>query len=87
MGNFKPNLNSESFYYRNDQFSIVGDKSSRFDFLPLIDTKASAARNAGNHLGAAINYDLIISPAVILITSIFGGLYDVNYTGTTTIQK
>ena len=87
MGNFKPNLNSESFYYRNDQFSIVGDKSSRFDFLPLIDTKASAGRNAGNLLGAAINYDLIISPAVILIPSIFGGPYEVNHTGTTTIQK
>ena len=74
-------------YYGNDQFSIVGDKSSRFDFWPLIDTKASAGRNAGNLLGAAINYNLIISPAAILIPSIFGGLYDVNFTGTTTIHK
>jgi len=70
----------------NNQFSIVGDKSSRFDFFRLIDTKASVYRNAGNILGAAINYNLI-TPVPIWVPLIFGGPFDVNFTGTTTIPK
>jgi hypothetical protein len=72
-------------YYGNDQFSIIGDKSSRFDFWPLVGG-SSIARDAGNLLGAAINYNLIISPAAILVPAIFGGPFDVNFIGTTTIR-
>ena len=73
-------------YYGNNQFSIVGDNSSRFDFSPLIDPSASLGRNAGNILGAAINYNMILGP-VSLYVSISGGPYDVNFVGTTTIPK
>lgn len=74
-------------YHGNDLFSIVGDNSSRFDFCPLIDRYASFERNAGNILGATINYNLLINPAAILVPSIFGGPYDVNFVGTTKIRK
>jgi len=67
--------------------SIVGDGSSRFDFCPLIDSNASLPRNAGSVLGAVINYNIIICPGAILIPSIWGSPYDVNFTGTTTIPK
>ena len=73
-------------YHGNNQFSIVGDENSRFDFFPLVGG-SSRARDAGNLLGAYINYDLFISPAAILIPTIFGGPYDVNFIGTTTIPK
>lgn len=73
-------------YHGNNQFSIVGDENSRFDFWPLVGG-SSLARDAGNLLGAAINYNLIISPAAILVPIIFGGPFDVNFIGTTTIRK
>jgi hypothetical protein len=74
-------------YHGNDQFSIVGDKSSAFNFSPLIDFNASFGRNAGNVLGAAINYNLLISPAAALVPLIFGGPYPVYFNGTTTIPR
>ncbi len=74
-------------YYGNNQFSIVGDDKARFDFSPPIDPTASAGRNAANLLGAVINYNLIISPAAIIVPVIFGGPYPVYFNGTTTIQK
>jgi len=74
-------------YHGNDQFSIVGDKSAEFNFSPLIDFDASMGRNAGNILGAAINYNLMISPAAALVPLIFGGSFPVYFNGTTTIPK
>jgi len=74
-------------YHGNNQFSVVADKSSRFDFVPLIDPDASMGRNAGNILGAAINYNLWISPAWAGVPLIFGGGYDVNFVGTIFIPK
>lgn len=72
----------------NNQFSIVGgNESSQFNFSPLIDIDASFGRNAGNVLGAAINYNLWIGPAPAGIPLIFGGPYDVYFTGTTFIPK
>ena len=76
--------NVDMRYHGNNQFSIVTNESSLFDFWPLVGG-SSNARDAGNLLGAAINYNLIISPAAILVPIIFGGPYDVNFIGTTTI--
>ncbi|OYX11862.1 MAG: hypothetical protein B7Z16_17085, partial [Algoriphagus sp. 32-45-6] len=76
----------------NNQFSIVSDGSSRFDFAPLIDTNASSGRNAGNVLGAAINYNVVLSfisksPIPTAIPLMFGGPFNVNFNGTKTIPK
>ena len=75
-------------YHGNNQFSIVSDKSSRFDFSPLYDPGASWGRNAGNILGTMINYNLMPgNPFLPLVPLIFGGPYNVNYNGTTTIPR
>jgi hypothetical protein len=75
-------------YHGNNQFSIVSDKSSRFDFSPLYDPGASLGRNAGNILGTMINYNLMPgNPFLPLVPLIFGGPYNVNYNGTTTIPR
>jgi RHS repeat-associated protein len=75
-------------YHGNNQFSIVGDKSSRFDFWKLIDPAASTGRNVGNLLGAAINYNVITMGVVgALIPTVFGGAFDVNFVGTVTIPE
>ena len=76
----------------NEQFSIVSDGSARFDFTPLIDSNGSRAGNVGNVLGAAINYNvfpslILRSPHPTLVPVIFGGPYNVNFNGTTTILK
>ena len=72
-------------YLGNNQYTIVGDKSSRFDFNPLFDLNASLGRNAGNALGATINYDLFLGPLGPIIPMIWGGPYNVYFTGSTTI--
>lgn len=73
-------------YHGNNQFSIVSDESSRFDFNPIIDPNASWGRNAGNILGTMINYNLFPgTPFSPLVPLIFGGPYDVNFRGTTYI--
>ncbi|MBC7655188.1 MAG: hypothetical protein H7098_12060, partial [Oligoflexus sp.] len=75
-------------YHGNNQFSIVSDKSSRFDFSPLYDPGASWGRNAGNILGTMINYNLMPgTPFPPLVPLIFGGPYNVNFYGTTTIPR
>jgi hypothetical protein len=75
-------------FHGNNQFSIVGgNESSQFNFSPLIDPDASFGRNAGNVLGAAINYNIWIGPAWVGGPLIFGGPYDVNFKGTTFIPK
>ena len=74
-------------YHGNNQFSIVTDESSRFDFYPLYDSGASWGRNAENILGAAINYNLWLSPAAALVPLICGGPYPVYFYGTTTIPR
>lgn len=74
-------------YHGSNQFSIVSDGSARFDFNPLIDSNASWGRNAGNVLGAAINYNLWLGNGSVLVPLIFGGPYDVNFIGTTHIPK
>jgi hypothetical protein len=79
--------NVNMMYHGNDQFSIVGDESSKFNFWPLIGG-SSIKRDAGNILGFMINYNLVpgtpISPLVPLI---FGGEYLVNFIGTTYIPE
>jgi len=75
-------------YYGNNQFSIVSDESSRFDFNPIIDCKASWGRNAGNILGTMVNYNFFPgAPFSPLTPSIFGGPYNVKFIGTTYIPK
>ncbi len=75
-------------YHGNNQFSIISDKSSRFDFSPLYDPKASLGRNVGNTLGTMINYNLFPhAPVSPLVPLIFGGPYDVKFSGTTTIPE
>ncbi|HBK83693.1 MAG TPA: hypothetical protein DDZ41_08875, partial [Flavobacterium sp.] len=75
-------------YHGNNQFSIVSDESSRFDFNPIIDPNASWGRNAGNILGTMINYNLFPdTPLSPLVPLIFGGPYDVNFNGTATIPR
>lgn len=77
-------------YHGNDRFSIVGDRQSRFDFLPLIDEKASVQRNVGNVLGAIINHNvwmLGISPRPLVSTLTVNGSYPVSFVGTTYIKK
>ena len=72
----------------NDQFSIVSDESSRFDFDPLIDRGTTWRRNAANLLGAAINYNMFyLHFGAPLIPMLFGGEYDVYFIGTTYIPK
>ncbi len=74
----------------NNQFSIVSDNSARFDFAPLIDRTASLERNVGNVIGAGINYNIWLMPITPLapaIPLIFGGPFDVNFNGTTTIPQ
>lgn len=74
----------------NNQFSIVSDNSARFDFAPLIDRAASLERNVGNVIGAGVNYNVFlisITPVAPLIPLIFGGPFDVNFNGTTTIPR
>jgi len=83
--------NVNMMYHGNNQFSIVGDKSSKFDFWPLVGG-SSLKRDAGNVLGATINYNIIPSimlrsPIPTLIPLIFGGPYDVNFRGTIYIPK
>jgi len=79
--------NVNMMYHGNNQFSIVGDESSKFNFWPLIGG-SSLKRDAGNILGFMINYNLFpgtqLSPLVPLI---FGGEYPVNFIGTTYIPK
>ena len=75
-------------YHGNNQFSIVSDNSSRFDFSPIYDPGASWGRNAGNILGTMINYNLMPgTPFSPLVPLIFGGPYKVNFYGTTTIPR
>ena len=74
-------------YHGNNQFSIVGDASARFDFSPLIDFDGSLGRNAGNILGAAINYNIFLGSAAMAVPLIFGGPYSVYFNGTTTIPE
>ena len=74
----------------NNQFSIVSDNSARFDFVPLIDRAASLERNVGNVLGAGINYNIWLMPIIKIapaIPLIFGGSFDVNFKGSTTILR
>ena len=74
----------------NNQFSLVSDNSARFDFAPLIDRVASLERNVGNVIGAAINYNIFLIPIAPLapaIPLIFGGPFNVNFNGTTTIPQ
>ena len=72
----------------NDQFSIVGDESSRFDFDPLIDWGAGWGRNIGNVLGLAVNYNLFyLHFGAPYIPMRFGGPFDVYFIGTTYIPK
>ena len=70
----------------NSQFSIISDKSSRFDFNPIIDTKASLGRNVGNLGGIYINYNLY-TPLGPILPFVFGGPFDVNFIGTKYIPK
>jgi len=77
-------------YHGKNEFSIVTDPSSRFDFSPLIDSSASTGRNAGNILGAAINYNIPLIPIHLLtpaVPLIFGGPFSINFNGTTSIPK
>ena len=77
-------------YHGNDRYSIVGDDQSRFDFLPLIDEKASVQRNVGNVLGAIINHNvwmLGISARPLVSTLTVNGSYPVSFVGTTYIKK
>lgn len=74
-------------YHGNNQFSIVGDESAEFNFSPFIDFNASMGRNAGNVLGAAINYNLIFGPLGQLVPLNFGGPFPVYFNGTTTIPE
>jgi hypothetical protein len=74
-------------YHGNNQFSIVSDKSARFDFSPLYDPGASMGRNVGNTIGASINYNLWLSPTATLMPLIWSGPYPVYFNGTTTISQ
>ena len=74
----------------NNQFSIISDESARFDFTPLIDRASTLERNVGNIIGASINYNVFlmpITPLAPVIPSIFGGPFDINFHGTTTIPR
>ncbi|MCF8303777.1 MAG: hypothetical protein K9I94_10925 [Bacteroidales bacterium] len=74
----------------NNQFSIISDESARFDFAPLIDRAATLERNVGNVIGAGINYNVFlmpITPLTPVVPFIFGGPFDVNFHGTTTIPR
>ena len=70
-------------YHGNNQFSIVSDKSSRFDFAPLYDSDASWGRNSGNILGAIITSN----PLTPLIPVTFGGPFNIKFIGTTSIPR
>lgn len=72
-------------YHGNNQFSIV-NPGATFDFSPFYDKDATLGRNLGNAAGAAINYN-VYNPLFIPIPLIFGGGYDVNFNGTTTIAR
>ncbi len=77
-------------YQGNNQFSIVTNKSSRFDFIPIYDPTATWGRNIGNLLGIYVNYNLWLSPFIPFGSSIpliYGGGYDVKFIGTTYIPK
>jgi hypothetical protein len=79
--------NVNMMYHGNNQFSIVSDRSSRFDFWPLVGG-SSLKRDAGNVLGFMVNYNLFPgTPFSPLVPLIFGGPYDVNFNGTTTIPR
>ena len=74
----------------NNQFSIVSDASARFDFAPLIDRTSTLERNVGNVIGAGINYNIFlmpITPLAPIVPAIWGGPFDVNFHGTTTIPR
>jgi RHS repeat-associated protein len=87
---FNAGINSNSLAFGNlkmtrvsdTQFSIA-DNMFNFDFPPGTTWK----RDAGTVLGAAINYNLMISPAAALVPLIFGGPYNVIFKGTVTIPK
>ena len=77
-------------YHGNNQFSILTGEGANFNFSPLIDPQASLARNAGNVLGALINYNIFISPfsrILPFVPLLFGGGYDVGFVGTTYISR
>jgi hypothetical protein len=75
-------------YHGNNQFSIVSDVHSSFDFFPVIDPNASWGRNVGNVLGILINYNLFPRrPLSPLDPLIFGGPYKVFFIGTTYIPR
>lgn len=74
-------------YYGDNQFAIVGDESAAFNFVPLIDSSASTARNIGNVIGAAINYNIVIHPLAALLPLRFGGSYPVYFNGTINIPE
>ena len=80
--------NVRMMYLGNDQFTIVGDKNSRFDFSPLVGG-SSLARDAGNVLGAYINYNIWAIPIspLLVFPPLISGPYDVNFVGITTIPK
>lgn len=76
--------------HENNQFSIISDESARFDFAPLIDRTATLERNVGNVIGASVNYNVFlmpITPLAPVVPLIFGGPFDVNFHGTTTIPR
>ncbi len=74
----------------NNQFSIVSDASTRFDFAPLIDRTSTLERNIGNVVGAGVNYNvplMLIMPSAPIVPLMFGGPFDVNFHGTITIPR
>ena len=74
-------------YHGNNQFSIVADENSVFDFWPLVGG-SSIKRDAGNVLGFMVNYNLFPgAPLSPLVPLIFGGPYPVNFIGTTYIPR
>lgn len=75
-------------YYGNDRFSIIGDDNARFDFIPLVGG-SSLARDAGNLIGAYINYNLWAIPisSLFILPPLINGPYDVKFIGTTKIPK
>jgi RHS repeat-associated protein len=77
-------------YHGNNQFSILAGEGANFNFSPLIDPQASLARNAGNVLGALINYNIFLTPfsrILPFVPLLFGGGYDVGFVGTTYISR
>jgi hypothetical protein len=71
----------------NNRFSIVSDNQSRFDFQPIVGG-SSVKRDIGNVLGFILCQNLYpFAPIHPLVPIIFGGAYDVTFSGTVYIPK